>query len=83
MTSVAAKSGSACRIHLVRHGRTIMNVSVRFRGRLDVPLDEVGRDEAKIAARNLATAPLRAVYTSPLQRAKDVAVEIATMSGLV
>jgi broad specificity phosphatase PhoE len=82
MTSVAAKSGSACRIHLVRHGRTIMNVSVRFRGRLDVPLDKVGRAEAKLAARNLAEVPLTAAYTSPLQRAKDVAIEIATTSRL-
>jgi broad specificity phosphatase PhoE len=82
MTSKAAVSGTPCRIHLVRHGRTVMNVSVRFRGRLDVPLDEVGRDEAKLAARNLAAVPLAAVYTSPLQRAKDVAIEIATTSSL-
>jgi broad specificity phosphatase PhoE len=59
-----------------------MNVSVRFRGRLDVPLDDVGRAEAREAAHNLAPVPLAAVYTSPLQRAKDVALEIATMRSL-
>ena len=82
MTYEPGVTGGPCRIHLVRHGRTVMNVSVRFRGRLDVPLDEVGREEAKEAARNLSGLPLTAVYTSPLQRAKDVAFEIATASSL-
>src|SRR4051794_29429843 len=27
---------AACRIYLVRHGRTVMNVQVRFRGRRDI-----------------------------------------------
>lgn len=82
MSTDQRTGGDACRIHLVRHGRTVMNVSVRFRGRLDVPLDDVGREEAREAARNLARIPLTAVYTSPLSRAKDVAFEIATAASL-
>lgn len=70
------------RIFLVRHGRTVMNAEVRFRGRLEVPLDGVGRAEALSVARQLRTAGLAAVYTSPLTRAREVAMAIAAASDL-
>ena len=70
------------RIFLVRHGRTIMNAEVRFRGRLEVPLDSVGRAEALSVARRLGEVGLSAVYTSPLARAREVAMAIAATSGL-
>src|SRR3954470_21985776 len=78
----AHRSTSPCRIHLVRHGRTVMNAEVRFRGRRDVPLDEIGRQEAMDAARSLAGAGLSAAYTSPLARAREVADAIARSAGL-
>ena len=43
------------------------------RGRLDVPLNEVGRAEAQEAARALVGSGIVAVYTSPLGRAREVA----------
>jgi len=61
-------SGSA-RIYLVRHGRTVMNAEVRFRGRLEVPLDAVGRAEALAVARRLSDAGLAAA--SQLERVDD------------
>ena len=67
--AVAAR-GRTCRIHLVRHGQTVMNAQVRFRGRLEVPLNDVGRSEARQAARALVGAGLVSVYTSPLGRAR-------------
>ena len=70
------------RIFLVRHGRTVMNAEVRFRGRLEVPLDGVGRAEALSVARQLRGAGLAAVYTSPLTRAREVAMAIAAASDL-
>ena len=77
--AAAAANGrdSACRIYLVRHGRTVLNVEKRFRGRLEIPLDDTGRREALLAARALADASLAAVYTSPLSRAREVALAIA------
>ncbi|HEX5558813.1 MAG TPA: histidine phosphatase family protein [Gaiellales bacterium] len=72
----------ACRIYLVRHGQTIMNAQVRFRGRLDIPLNEVGRAEAQEAARALVGSGLVAVYTSPLGRAREVAEAIAVKNGV-
>ena len=71
----------ACRIYLVRHGQTVMNVEVRFRGRLDVPLNENGREEARSVARDLANVGLTAIYTSPLCRAREVAEAISATSG--
>jgi broad specificity phosphatase PhoE len=76
-----ARSTGPCRIHLVRHGRTVLNVQVRFRGRLEIPLDEQGKREAWLAARNLASADIAAVYTSPLGRAREVAQAIATVTS--
>jgi broad specificity phosphatase PhoE len=77
-----AEDRQACRIHLVRHGQTIMNAQVRFRGRLDVPLNEVGRAEAQEAARALQGSRIVAVYTSPLGRAREVAEAIAVKNGV-
>ncbi|MCW2959673.1 MAG: Alpha-ribazole-5-phosphate phosphatase [Thermoleophilia bacterium] len=69
-------------IHLVRHGQTILNREVRFRGRRDVPLNRIGRQEAIAAGRSLAGADLEAVYSSPLGRALEVGTAIAAASGL-
>jgi broad specificity phosphatase PhoE len=59
----------------------VLNVQVRFRGRLEIPLDEQGKREAWLAARNLAGANIAAVYTSPLWRAREVAQAIATVTS--
>ena len=59
-----------------------MNVQIRFRGRIDIPLDEKGREEAWLAAHNLADAGLVAAYTSPLGRAREVADAIAHVTGV-
>ncbi len=80
--AASAAPRHTCRIHLVRHGQTIMNAQVRFRGRLDVPLNEVGRAEAQEAARALVGSGLVAVYTSPLGRAREVAEAIAVKNGV-
>jgi broad specificity phosphatase PhoE len=70
------------RIYLVRHGRTAMNTEVRFRGRRDVPLDSVGRAEALAVSQSLGHVGLEAVYSSPLSRAREVAIAIAAVAGL-
>lgn len=76
------RSDVLCRIHLFRHGQTAMNVENRFRGLRDVPLSEIGRAEAWQAARGLVGSGVSVVYTSPLQRAREVAEAIASCSGL-
>lgn len=69
-------------IHLLRHGQTIGNPDVRFRGQRELPLSSTGRREALAAARALADARVEAVYASPLGRALEVGTAIAAASGL-
>jgi broad specificity phosphatase PhoE len=59
-----------------------MNVQVRFRGLLDVPLNDRGRQQAADTAERLASAGLTAVYSSPLGRAREVAREIERVCQL-
>jgi broad specificity phosphatase PhoE len=66
-----------CDIYLVRHGTTTMNVSNRYRGRRDVPLDAQGYQDAVDAARALSDKGLHAVYTGPLRRTIATAQIIA------
>ena len=64
------------RIYLARHGQTDWNLQQRLQGSTDIPLNAVGRDQAKALARFMADIPLGAVYCSPLQRSRETA-EIA------
>jgi broad specificity phosphatase PhoE len=70
-------SSSVCRLILVRHGTTTMNVENRYRGRRDIPLDAQGYQDAVDAARVLSGVGLGAVYTGPLRRTIATAQIIA------
>jgi len=65
------------RIVLVRHGQTEWNKEERFRGRVDIDLDEVGLRQAKAVAERLAQWEVAAIYSSPLKRAVATAEAIA------
>src|SRR5437763_3285514 len=67
----------ACRLYLVRHGTTTLNVENRYRGRRDVPLDAQGYQDAVDAARRLSHLGLAAVYTGPMRRTIATAQIIA------
>lgn len=69
-------------IILVRHGQTEVNRDGRLQGRLDRPLTELGREQARLAAAGLAGSGATAVLTSPLIRAADTAREIASVLGV-
>jgi broad specificity phosphatase PhoE len=68
------------RLYLVRHGRTAGN-AVRYVGWGDEPLDEVGREQARVLAEQLAGEPIDVVYSSPLSRALDTARPLAERHG--
>ena len=70
------------RIIVVRHGQTEWNRVVRFRGVIDVPLNETGLAQARAVGRRLAPLPISAVYSSPLSRALQTAQAIAEPHGL-
>ncbi len=68
--------------YLVRHGETDWNREQVFRGRVDVPLNDLGRQQAQAVAKKLSEADLTAVYTSPLKRAGETADIVARLCGL-
>ncbi|CAN5247084.1 histidine phosphatase family protein [soil metagenome] len=68
-------------VFLVRHGRTALNAAGALRGRVDVPLDAVGRAEAAGLGELFAGTVLDFVATSPLQRARDTAAPMALRTG--
>ncbi len=70
------------RLILVRHGRTNNNKEARFGTLDDCPLDEVGRDQAKRAAKRLLEFEINHIYSSPIPRAKETAEIIAAEQSL-
>lgn len=66
------------RLFAIRHGDTEYARERRFAGGRDVPLTDHGRRQCEAVAGALAGAFVGAVYASPLARARDSAVFIAT-----
>jgi ribonuclease H / adenosylcobalamin/alpha-ribazole phosphatase len=66
---------------LLRHGQTPMSVQKRYAGLSDVPLTEVGVQQATAAGKRLASAGLTAIVTSPLARAARTAEEVGAATG--
>jgi broad specificity phosphatase PhoE len=69
-------------IILVRHGQTPWNKDKIFRGSKDIPLNDTGREEARLAGEWLKGETIQAAYCSPLSRARDTAEAIARHHGL-
>jgi phosphoserine phosphatase len=69
-------------ILLTRHGQTEWNREERFRGQIDVPLNETGERQAQALARRVRHWPISAVYAGPLQRALRTAQICAEPLGL-
>jgi probable phosphoglycerate mutase len=65
-----------------RHGQTDYNTERRFQGQSDVPLNEVGRQQAADAAGYLAALGPSAIFSSDLSRASATAGALARLTGL-
>jgi broad specificity phosphatase PhoE/ribonuclease HI len=73
-----APQGKATTTLLLRHGQTALSVERRFAGRGDVPLTDIGRQQAAAAAARLAArGGIDVVICSPLSRARDTAEAVA------
>jgi broad specificity phosphatase PhoE len=70
-------------ILLARHGQTADNAGGRILGRRDPPLTAVGAAQAQRLGTALADRGLRALWTSPLRRARSTAEIVGTVLGLV
>ena len=67
---------------LWRHGQTTWNAANRFQGQTDIPLSEVGLEQARRAARLLAALKPDRIVSSDLSRAASTAEALARLTGL-
>jgi broad specificity phosphatase PhoE len=65
------------RMTLIRHGETLGESSIRFHGRTNVSLSELGRQQAEDARRLVARTTWDIVVASPLSRAWKTATIVA------
>lgn len=65
---------------LVRHGQSTWNAEGRWQGQADPPLNDVGRKQAKMAAKRLGE--IHVVVSSPQIRALETATIIADAKGI-
>lgn len=61
------------RIIITRHGETDWNRQGIAQGRTDVPLNEKGKEQARLLAERLKDEQIDVIYSSPLSRALDTA----------
>jgi probable phosphoglycerate mutase len=74
--------GAGRRLVVLRHGRTAWNEAGRAQGHADVPLDELGHEQAAAAAPYLASLRPAALWTSDLARARQTAAYVEKATGL-
>jgi uncharacterized phosphatase len=67
---------------LVRHGQTDWNAEGRMQGRTDIPLNEIGRAQARNAVEVLSGQQWDVIVSSPLSRAAETADLIAAGLGM-
>jgi probable phosphoglycerate mutase len=68
------------RVLLVRHGQSEWNAAGRWQGQADPPLSDLGRLQAREAAR--AVGAVDAIWSSDLQRAAETAIIIGDQIGV-
>ena len=59
--------------YFLRHGETEWNIKRRWQGKSDIPLNDKGVAQAQAVRPHLEGLGIKAIYSSPLQRAKTTA----------
>jgi uncharacterized phosphatase len=70
------------KLGFIRHGQTNWNAEGRLQGSSDIPLNEVGRQQARDAVTVLGAGTWDAIVSSPLSRARETAEIIAAGLGI-
>lgn len=60
-------------IYLVRHGQTAWNLEKKTQGHTDIPLNEKGRNQAKLLAQVISNLKIDKIISSDLLRARETA----------
>jgi len=69
------------KIYILRHGETQWNKEEIFRGRNDIPLNEVGLKQAELASYYFKDKGIERIFSSPLLRAMQTAEAVSKTVG--
>lgn len=72
MTDTGENVPMGMTVYFLRHGQTAWNAEKRMQGQTNVPLNDVGRRQAREAGGRLPA--IGVCLTSPLQRARETAL---------
>ena len=69
---------STTELILIRHGETDWNRELRFQGHADVPLNDIGHEQARRVGLRLASEAIQHIVSSDLMRAQQTAMPAAS-----
>jgi len=69
-------------IYLVRHGQTDWNVEKKTQGHTDIPLNDIGREQARSLSLDISKLGIDSIISSDLLRAKETAEIINEANGV-
>ncbi len=69
-------------IYVIRHGQTDYNVRNVYQGQSDIPLNNVGMEQAKQVAEKFKNLKVDVILVSPLLRAKQTASYVSKITGI-
>ena len=60
-------------IYIIRHGQTDWNLEKKMIGKIDVPLNQTGKEQAKLSIKQLTSLRIDEIISSDLIRTKETA----------
>ena len=70
------------RLYVARHGQTQWNLEDKVCGRTDLPLTEVGLEQARLLAERTKDLKIDVIISSPMLRARQTAAPTAALHAL-
>ena len=70
------------KIYVARHGQTQWNLENRICGRTDIPLTELGLEQARLLAEHTNDLKIDVIISSTMIRAQQTAAPVAALHGL-
>ena len=60
-------------IYLIRHGQTNWNAERKIQGQTDIPLNQIGQQQAKDVSEEISKLKIDKIFSSDLLRARETA----------